>query len=151
MKIEKILSERDRPSIVKALRELLEELTDGGFIDLETNKVGLAFFPKYRALVLATGYTEFNLRNNRMIAHWGPGVQLQGGGNEELESLHLQQPIGEDADDYQTRYMQKMDDPNWVKAVGGNIRARMLEESELERVADECIFAWESYEAAELG
>lgn len=151
MKIEKILSERDRPSIVKALRELLEELTDGGFIDLETNKVGLAFFPKYRALVLATGYTEFNLRNNRMIAHWGPGVQLQGGGNEELESLHLQQPIGEDADDYQTRYMQKMDDPNWVKAVGGNIRARMLEESELERVADECIFVWESYEAAELG
>lgn len=151
MKIEKILSERDRPSIVKAPRELLEELTEGGFIDLETNKVGLAFFPKYRALVLATGYTEFNLRNNRMIAHWGPGVQLQGGGNEELESLHLQQPIGEDADDYQTRYMQKMDDPDWVKAVGGNIRARMLEESELERVADECIFAWESYEAAELG
>jgi hypothetical protein len=151
MKIEKILSERDRSSIVKVLRELLEELTDGGFIDLETNKVGLAFFPKCHALVLATGYTDFNLRNNRMIAHWGPGVQLQGGGNEELESLHLREPIGEDADDYETRYQQKMDDPGWVRAVGGNIRSRMLKESELERVADECIFAWESYQAAELG
>ncbi|MFP3586217.1 hypothetical protein SCB29_21510 [Paraburkholderia sp. SIMBA_055] len=150
MKIEKILSERDRSSIVKALRELLEELTDAGFIDLETKKVGLAFFPKCRALVLATGYSEFNLRNNRMIAHWGPGVRLQGGGNEELESLHLQQPIGEGADEYQTRYMQKMGDPGWVEAVGGNIRTRMLNELELERVADECIFAWESYEAAEL-
>jgi len=151
MKIEKVVTERYRSSIVKVLRELLEELTDGGFIDLETNKVGLAFFPKCRALVLATDYTEFNLRNNRMIAHWGPGVQLQGGGNEELESLHLQEPIGEDAGDYETRYMQKMDDPDWVKAAGENIRSRMLKKSELERVADECIFTWESYEAAKLG
>ena len=74
MKIEKVLSERDKPSIVKVLRELLEELTDEDFIELETNEVGLAFFPSCRTLVLANGYIEIKLSDNRMIEYWGDAV-----------------------------------------------------------------------------
>jgi len=78
-------------------------------------------------------------------------VHLLGGGNEELESPHLQEPIGEDAESYETQYAQKMGDTSWVKAIGGDIRSRTLKDSTLEWVADECISAWEHYEAGEVG